>query len=105
MRRTRLDAERARAALIERRRIDLERQAADDGGQEDERAELRVDDAGVLPDPADARMLRVDALLDRSGVDVRARLERLGPRRPHPPDERLEPRADDVVVVVAPSVT
>ena len=75
--RTRLEAQRAGAALIERRRVRLERQAADDLGQEDPRPERRVDHAGVLADPADAGVLRVDALLHRTGVDVGARLERL----------------------------
>ena len=104
MRRTRVEAERAGAALIERRRIHLERQAADDRAEKDPRPEPRVDDAGVLADPADARVLRVHALLHRAGVDVRARLERLGRCLAHPRDERLEPRADDVVIVVAPGV-
>ena len=52
----------------------------------DPRAELRTDDAGVLADPADAGVLRVDALLDRAGVHVGARLERLGGRLAHPRD-------------------
>ena len=102
--RTRLDAERARAALIERGPIALERQAADDLGEKNPRADLGVDDARVLADPADARVLRVDALLHRTGVDVRASLERLGRRVAHPLEQRVQPLADDIVVVVAPRV-
>src|SRR5262245_23598161 len=42
---TRLDAERAGAALVERRRIDLQRQAANDRGEEDEGSVLGADEA------------------------------------------------------------
>ena len=77
LRRARLDAQRAGAALIQRRRVHLQRQAADDLSEKDPRAELGIDHAGVLADPADAGVLRVDALLHRSGVDVGARVERL----------------------------
>ena len=104
LRRTGFEAERAGAALIDRRRIHLERQAADDCAEKHPRSELRVDHARVLADPPDARVLRVDALLNRTGVDIRARLERLRPRFAHPRDERVEPRADDGVIVVAPGV-
>ena len=104
LRRARLEAQRAGAALVERRRVDLERQAADDLAEKQPRAELGVDDAGVLADPADARVLRVDALLHRAGVDVGARLERLRCRGAHPREQRVEPRADHVVIVVAPGV-
>ena len=49
-------------------------------------------------------VLRVDALLHRAGIDVGARLERLGRLLAHPREQRVEPRADHVVVVVAPRV-
>ena len=93
LRRTRVEAQRAGAALIERRRVGLERQAADDLAEEDPRPELRVDHAGVLADPAEARVLRVDALLHGAGVDVGPRLERLGATVAHPGEQRVQPRA------------
>src|SRR3954468_18942433 len=100
-----VEAERARAALIERRRIDRERQAADDLGQENPRAELWMNDAGVLADPAEAGVLRVDPFLHRPGVDIGTGVERLGGLLAHPCDQPLEPFTDQVVVVVAPGVT
>ena len=45
LRRARLEAQRAGAALIERRRVGVERQAADDLGEEDPRPELGMDHA------------------------------------------------------------
>src|SRR6185312_2681805 len=104
LRLARLDAERARAALIERRPIAFQIEAADDLGEKDPRALLRVDHARVLADPADAGVLRVDALLHRPRVDVRARIERLRRSRSHPVQQLMHPRADDVVVVAAPRV-
>ena len=92
LRRARLEAQRAGAALIERRRVDLERQAADDLARGTSTIRARVDDAGVLADPADAGVLRVDALLHRPGVDVGARLERLAATRSRiQRDQRVEP--------------
>src|SRR5262249_17196894 len=77
-RRTRVQTTGARSALVERWRIDRQRQAAEDRAEKYPRSERRVDDARILADPADAGMLGVDALLDRPGVDVRARVEWLG---------------------------
>ena len=99
-----LQAQRARAALVERRRVHRERQGADDLRQEQPRAELGVDEAAVLADPAEAGILRVDALLDRPRVDVRARLERLGAGGPQPVQELPRAPPDDRVVVLAPGV-
>src|SRR5215510_5473999 len=78
VRRAGFNAERARTALIERRGVRFQIQAADDLAEEDPRTELGIDDAGVLADPADAGVARVDALLDRTGVDIRTCIERLG---------------------------
>ena len=59
----------------------------------------------VLADPADAGVLRVDALLHRAGVDVGARVERLRTtRRASRRAARRAARRDHVVVVVAPRV-
>ncbi len=104
LRRAGIQAQRARPALIDGRGVHFERQAADDLAEEDPGAERRVDDAGVLADPADARVPREDALLHRPRVDVGARVEWLGGCVAHPREQRLESRADDVVVVVAPGV-
>src|SRR5437899_8988241 len=97
---TGVETERAGAALVERGLVGLERQAAHDFGEQDPGAEVRVDDARVLADPAEAGILRVDALLHRPGVDIRSRVERLRVLLAHPREERVEPPADDVVVVV-----
>src|SRR6266540_4540311 len=95
---TGLQAQGARAALIERRRIDREREAAEDFPEKDPRAEAGIDHARVLANPSDAGMLGVHAFLHGTGVDVRARIERLWRRRAHPREQRLEARADHVVI-------
>ena len=51
---------------------ELER--GEDHAEKQPRAELLIDDAGVLADPADAGVLGVDALDDRAGIDVAAGL-------------------------------
>src|SRR4029077_16359201 len=98
---TRLETQRACPALIQRRRIDLEWQTADDFREEDPRSEPRVDDARVLANPADAGILRVDPFLDRTSVNVGARVERLRRRGPHPAQQLVEPPANHVVIVIA----
>src|SRR5262249_33596074 len=102
--RTRLEAQCAGAALVERWRIHLERQTADDLGEKDPGPERRVDDAGVLANPADAGVLRIHTLLHRTGVDVGARVERLSRLFAHPSEQALEALADHVVIIVAPCV-
>ena len=59
----------------DKRKIDVEREAADDLGQEDPRPEIFVNEARILPNPSETGMLRVDALLDWTGIDVGACLE------------------------------
>ena len=49
-------------------------------------------------------VLRVDALLDGTRVDVGPRLERLAVHLAHPGDERIETGRQDPVVIVAPGV-
>ena len=84
-----------RAALLEPLRVGLERSVHDDLAEEQPRAELGVDQAGVLADPAEPGVLRVDALLHRAGVDVARGLERLGRHRraSRPAARRGAPRA------------
>src|SRR4029079_2846914 len=65
-----IDTELAAAALLQRRRVGLERQAADDLRQEEPGPDFGIDHAGVLPDPAEPSVLRVDTLLYGSRVDV-----------------------------------
>src|SRR4029079_8423463 len=74
-RRTRLQASGARTALIKCRSIRRERQAANDLGEKDPGTKLFVDEAGVLSDPPETGVLRVNALLHRPCIDVRASLE------------------------------
>src|SRR5205823_11528146 len=99
--RTRLEAQRARAAAIERREVDLERQTANDHAEENPRSDLGIDDAGVLPDPPDAGVLRIDALLHRSCVDVGASLGRFCRLLLISREMRAEMADDDTVNVVA----
>src|SRR5215211_7354147 len=105
LRGTRLETEGAGPALVERRPIGRQFQAADHLAKEDPRSERRIDDAGVFPDPTDTSVPRVDALEDRTRVDVGARVERLRRALTHPREEGLEPRADHLVIVVAPGIT
>src|SRR5262245_14078671 len=102
--RTGFQAQRTRATLIERGDIGIEWQTADDLGEEHPGTQLGVNHAAVLADPPDARVLCIDALLDRTGVDVRTRLERLAMYFVHPGHEGVEPGREHVVVVVAPRV-
>ena len=62
--RARVEALRARAAVVGRRRIGIERQAVTGSSTGRSTSRVAADDAGVLADPADAGVLRVDALLD-----------------------------------------
>ena len=101
---TRIEAERARAASVERRRIRVERQVADDDGEKQPRSAFLVDQAGVLPDPPDPGVLRVNPLLHRPGIHVRATLEAVAGGLPHPGEQAIEPRLDNDVVVVAPRI-
>ena len=102
--RARRQAQRARSTLIEHRLAGLEIEVGDDLGQEDPGTELGIDQARVLADPAKPGVLRVNALLHGSGVDVAARLEFLPSRRAKRGHQRVEPTLDDRVVVVAPGV-
>src|SRR5205823_13020879 len=94
----------AGAASIERLRIRFERETADDLAEKDPGPVIRVDHAGVLANPTDAGMLRVNALLDRTSVDVPASFERLAGRLAHPREQPIETVRNDVVVIVAPRV-
>src|SRR5206468_3430461 len=69
------------------------------------RSERRTYDAGIFPDPADARMPGVDAFLHGTGIDVALRLERQGRSFAHPLEETIEPLLDDAVVIIPPRVT
>ena len=73
--RTRGETQRARSALIEDGLVRLQIEVADDFREEDPRTQLGVDQAGVLADPAQTGVLRVDPLLHRPGIDISARFE------------------------------
>src|SRR4029453_2539677 len=79
-----LETQRARAALIQRRHVHLERQAADDLTQKEPGAGSRTDHARVLANPADPGMAGVHALLHRAGVDIDACVELSGRSVSHP---------------------
>ena len=102
--RTRIQAAGARAALLEPFGVGLEVERADDLAEEQPRPELRVDQAGVLANPPEPRVLRVDPFLHRPGVDVGPRLEGLVRFGSHPGEQPVEPFLQDIVVVVAPGV-
>ena len=73
-----VDAARAGAATVgggECELVWLECEGRDDDGEEEPRAELLVEDAGVFADPADACIAGVDALDDGAGIDEAAGLE------------------------------
>ena len=71
-------------------RVGLERQAGDHDAQEQPRAQLGIDEAGVLADPPEPGVLRVHAFLHRAGVHVGQRVERLArtPGASTPPARR-----------------
>src|SRR5206468_6973587 len=73
--RARVQASRARPALIERRGVRLEREAAENLGKKDPRTQVFIDQAGVLADPSKPRILRVHPFLYRARVDVGPRFE------------------------------
>ena len=103
--RTGLEAERAGAALVERRPVSVKRKAADNLREKNPRPELRVNHARVLANPAEPGVLRVHALLNRSGVHVRPRLEWIAMHVAHPCQQRVEPCPEDIVIIVAPGIS
>ncbi len=66
------DAASAGPAAVGRGKIWREFERGDDHAEKKPRANLLIDDAGVLADPAHAGVLGIDALDDRAGVDVGA---------------------------------
>jgi hypothetical protein len=78
-------------------RAGLEREVREGDAEEEPGAELRVDQAGVLPDEAEPRPGGVGALLDRPRVDVGERLDRVPRERGECVGERAEPRAEHSV--------
>src|SRR5579859_2657224 len=67
---TRLNAARAASAAVRRRQVRLKIERGQNHAQENPRAQLLVEDAGVLADPADAGVFGIDALDQRSGVYI-----------------------------------
>ena len=82
------------------RSIGLDFERRQDLAQKDPRADLLIDQAGVLADPAQAGLARVGALQQRRGVDadfvfvIAAELRR----------QLFQTAAHDVVIIVAPGV-
>src|SRR5262249_50778609 len=103
-RRACFNAANACAALIEAGRIWIERKAREDLREKDPGTQIFVDQAGVLPDPSDTGVLRVDGLLDRPRVNVGASLEVFIRDRSQPFDQSDEPPLDHGVIVVSPRV-
>ena len=81
LRRTGGYATRARAAAIRSRQVSRKFrrnfQRREDYSEKQPRAQLLVDDAGVLPDPSDARILGIHAFDKRAGVDIRTKFNSL----------------------------
>ncbi len=100
----RVETARARAALIDAGAVGLELGAREHFRQEQPRPERRVDEARVLADPAEARLLGEHPLLHGPVVDARKRLDPAARRLVHPSHERGQARADHVVIVLAPRV-
>src|SRR4029453_3253239 len=72
--------------------------------EKEPRSEPGIDQAGVLADPAESRLLREHPLLHGAAVDARERLETRAGRLRHPADERPQPRSENFVVVAAPRI-
>src|SRR5439155_27248905 len=75
--RTCIDAARTGAAPVWVWQIYVQFERREDHPEEEPGSKLLIKNAGVLANPADAGILRVDALNKRSGVDVTAGLEHL----------------------------
>src|SRR5271157_4382474 len=76
IRRTNIETARAGAAAVRRRQIGCQFQRSEHHAEEKPRAQLLVQDAGVLANPANSRALGEDALDHRTSVNVTP-----GPRR------------------------
>ena len=70
---TGFEATRATSAAIRGRKVGLQFERGQDHSQEQPRAELLIDDAGILGDPAHPGVFRVDAFDERAGVDIGAK--------------------------------
>ena len=68
-----VDAARAGAAAVGSGQVRAQFQRSENHAEKQPRAQLLVDDAGILADPADAGIFRGHALDDGAGVDVAAR--------------------------------
>src|SRR5262245_931283 len=102
--RARVDAERAGAALIRRRSVRRQLEAARHTREEDPRADVGVDDAGVLADPSQPRMPCIHALLHMVLVDEDRGVEWRVGYATHSPDERLQTLREHDVIVIAPGI-
>ena len=102
--RTGVEAACTAAALLEPLGVRFERERRDDLAEKEPRPQLGIDQAGVLADPAEPGVLRIDPLLYRSGVHERAGLERLRRHLAHPVHEAVVAGPEHAVVVVAPCV-
>src|SRR5690348_5768476 len=101
---TSIDATRARAAMVRRWHASIEGERYQQLTQEKPRAHLLVNEAGVLGDPAKARVARIGALEQRRGIDTDLPVERLGRLLLELFDQAREPATEHVVIVLAPGV-
>src|SRR5437660_328509 len=69
---TGIDTARATSATVSRRHIGLEFQRGQHHTQEEPRTQLLIDDAGVLANPAYARIFGIDAFHDGTGIHITA---------------------------------
>ncbi len=102
--RTGFQAECACSALIKGWNICLQWKTTEDLGKKEPRPELVINDARVLADLAEPRVLRVHPLLNRSGVNIRDRLKRCPAGLVHPLQQFACSSSDDSVVVETPRV-
>ena len=103
--RTRVDAQRAGAALIGDDLVGGQLEADGDARQQHPRAELRVDEAGVLADPAKARRAARSTRSCTWCLSTKIAASNGSPcTLAHPRDQRFQPLGEHEVIVLAPRV-
>ena len=107
--RTGVDTAHARAATIRRRQVWRQLEGCEDHAEKQPRSQLLMDGAGIFARPADARVLCVNAIGQRTGIDITTSRNAVvrnaiqaRPQRslhlPQPPQDRI------VIILPAPGI-